>query len=110
MAQSLPEQNPGLVHPRHEAASDEVLRLTWAVIDGVASDEDRHRLNELVNREYQARKEYVKAVRLDSDLSEVLNAMHPPRFSPRRPQLAKRILAPSITGSPLAAGDLAATG
>lgn len=58
------------------ARESEVLRLTWAVIDGVASDEDRQRLGALIDRQYEARGDYVNAVRLDSELAELLNP-HP---------------------------------
>ena len=70
--------------PISAAADSEVLRLTWAVIDGVATDADRRRLQELVSSEYQARDEYVKAVRLDSELVDVLNPTKNPANAPRR--------------------------
>jgi hypothetical protein len=40
----------------HESVETEISRLTWAVIDGIATPEDRERLAVLVNLQHEFRR------------------------------------------------------
>ena len=40
----------------HESVEAEISRLTWAVIDGIATPEDRERLAELVSFQHEFRR------------------------------------------------------
>src|SRR3972149_6529173 len=49
---------------------EEVLALTWAVMDGVATAEEKERLGRLVQAEYEHRSSYLRARALSRDLSK----------------------------------------
>lgn len=48
--------------------SNEVWDLAWAVLDGIASEEQVVRLRDLVETEHDCRVEYLNAVQLSADL------------------------------------------
>ena len=61
---------------RISAADDqeeEVLALTWAVMDGVATAEEKERLDRLVQAAYEHRSSYLRAMALSRDLSKLFS-------------------------------------
>ena len=52
---------------------EEVLALTWAVMDGVATAEEKERLGRLVQAAYEHRSSYLRAMALSRDLSKLFS-------------------------------------
>lgn len=47
------KESPLITHDRAQRIEEEISRLTWAVMDGWATQEDRLKLAELVDVQYQ---------------------------------------------------------
>jgi hypothetical protein len=60
--------------PNYRESTDEVMALTWAVIDGVANDSDRRRLSDLLDSERRLREHYSQAVQLDCHLQDLMGS------------------------------------
>jgi hypothetical protein len=50
---------------------DEVLALTWAVLDGVATEVEKERLSHLIQSAYEHRSSFLQAMALSRDLTSI---------------------------------------
>ena len=84
-----PLSTDSTAHPRYRdrvspnnQAEENVLSLTWAVLDGIATDSQHRELQRLLRDEYKSREQYLRAVQLESDLRSVFQPTIPPPGPP----------------------------
>ena len=63
-------------------SNEDVLELTWAVIDGIASVDQQRHVQDLLRKEYESRQRYLEAVQLDCDLRHAFNPLGLPQALP----------------------------